>query len=53
MTGTIARNRITAIAADLPGWPLLNSSWYMRLAMTSVSKLPFVIVYTTSKVFSA
>src|SRR3954466_1399899 len=53
ITGTIARKRITAIAAERPCWLLLNNCWNITFATTFVSKLPLVIVYTTSNVLSA
>src|SRR5215211_3014924 len=51
MNGMIARTRTTAIAVPRPTLKFLYISVYMRLAMTSVWKLPPVITYTRSNSF--
>src|SRR5918996_4412529 len=52
MNGMIARTRITATAVPRPTLKFLYISVYMRLAITSVWKLPPVITYTRSNSFS-
>src|SRR5215213_795051 len=51
MNGMIARTRTTAIAVPRPTLKFLYISVYMRLAITSVWKLPPVITYTRSNSF--
>src|SRR5512142_2458090 len=48
----IATTRITATAVPWPMLEFLYISVYIRLAITSVLKLPPVITYTISKTFS-
>src|SRR5688572_25828307 len=52
MNGMIARTRTTATAVPRPTLKFLYISVYMRLAITSVWKLPPVITYTRSKSFN-
>src|ERR671921_478202 len=52
MNGMIATTRTTATAVPRPTLKFLYISVYMRLAMTSVWKLPPVITYTRSKSFN-
>src|SRR5687767_1613065 len=52
MNGMIATTRTTATAVPRPTLKFLYISVYMRLAITSVWKLPPVITYTRSKSFN-
>src|SRR5688572_19096117 len=52
MNGMIASTRTTATAVPRPTLKFLYISVYIRLAMTSVWKLPPVMTYTRSNSFS-
>src|SRR5215208_6043168 len=52
MNGIIATTRITATAVPRPTLKFLYISVYIRLAITSVWKLPPVITYTRSNSFN-
>ena len=43
ITGTMRTSRTTAIALARPGCPFVNSSLYIWLATTLVSKFPLVM----------
>src|SRR5512136_1164476 len=51
MNGRMAMTRMTAIAVPRPTLKFLYISVYIRLAITSVPKLPPVITYTMSNTF--